>query len=231
MRNFACELSAVDDGVGRVMGTLDRLNLNDDTLVIFCADQGWLGGQHGIWGMGDHTRPLGAFDGMMQVPLVFRHVGKIKTARTTDLMVSNYDFMPSVLDYLGVAAPESKPDSPGRSYAPTLRDEKQPWDNVVYYEMENVRAIRSADWKYVRRYPSGPDELYDFAHDPEERKNLADAAEQQSAKTQLAKRLDAFFDRYADPKYDLYRGGASKSKLLSQPGLAPLTRIDARGTP
>ncbi len=61
IRTFAAELSAVDDGVGQIMATLDRLHLRERTLVVFCGDQGWLGGHHGIWGMGDHTRPLGAF--------------------------------------------------------------------------------------------------------------------------------------------------------------------------
>jgi arylsulfatase A-like enzyme len=77
MRRFAAELSAVDDGVGRILETLDKLGLAENTLVIFTADQGWAGGQQGIWGMGDHTRPLHAFDGTMHIPLIFRHPAKI----------------------------------------------------------------------------------------------------------------------------------------------------------
>jgi arylsulfatase A-like enzyme len=180
--------------------------------------------------MGDHTRPLGAFEGMMRVPLIFRHRGKIAAGTTSDHLVSNYDFMPSLVDYLGVTVPESdrksKVVSPGRSYAQTLRGQSQSWDEVIFYEMENVRAIRTSDWKYVRRFHDGPDELYDMTRDTEERTNLADAAEQSSMKAQLENQLVAFFDKYVDPKYDLYRGGASKSKLLTQPELKPGERID-----
>ena len=52
---YAAETSGVDDGVGEIMATLERLDLDDNTLVVYAADQGWMGGQNGMWGMGDHT--------------------------------------------------------------------------------------------------------------------------------------------------------------------------------
>ncbi len=70
MRRYAAEISGVDDGVGEVMATIDRLGLDEQTLVVFTADQGLGCGQHGLWGMGDHTRPLHAFDSTMHIPLI-----------------------------------------------------------------------------------------------------------------------------------------------------------------
>jgi arylsulfatase A-like enzyme len=228
IRNFAAELSAVDDGVGEIMNTLDHLHLSENTLVVFCGDQGWLGGQHGIWGMGDHTRPLGAFDGMMQVPLIFRQPGRIKSGSKSDALVSNYDFLPSVLDYLGrPPLPKTDPVSPGRSYAGFLRGQSPPWHDEVFYEFENLRSIRTRDWKYVHRHPDGPGELYDLVHDADERNNLHGQTTSQATEHELHKRLDEFFNCYADPKYDLYRGGASKSALLTYPGVRPGQRIDS----
>ena len=61
-----------------------------------------MGGQNGMWGMGDHTRPIGAHELMMQIPLIFRHPGNIPAGQTSDLLVSNYDFLPTVLGYLGL---------------------------------------------------------------------------------------------------------------------------------
>src|SRR5688572_23063432 len=75
MRRTAAEVSGVDDGVGDVMATLKRLGLDENTLVVFSADQGWMGGQNGMWGMGDHFRPIGAHELMMQIPLIFRQPG------------------------------------------------------------------------------------------------------------------------------------------------------------
>jgi arylsulfatase A-like enzyme len=217
MRHYASEISGVDDGVGRVMDALRKNGLDDRTLVVFAADQGLCAGQHGIWGMGDHTRPLSAFDDMIHVPLIWRHPGgAVRAGSRSDLLVSNYDFLPTVLEYLGLAdqTPE-KPAPPGHSYAAALRgnDNGVRSGDAVFFEFENVRAIRTADWKYVHRFPDGPDELYDLAADPGEATNLAGRAEHASRQADLSRRLGEFFDRFADPKYDLSRGGTSKTPL------------------
>lgn len=215
MRRYAAEVSGVDDGVGRVMAALKKQGLDDNTLVIFTGDQGLAAGQSGFWGMGDHTRPLTAYDWTMHVPLIWRHPGHIPAGQRQKLLVSNYDFLPSVLDYLGLKDKQAKkPSSPGRSYTAVLRGQPIKWDNVVFFEFENVRAVRTDRWKYIARFPDGPNELYDLNADPGERKNLIDQESLVATRNELRKRLDAFFARYADPQYDLWHGGRSKASRL-----------------
>jgi arylsulfatase A-like enzyme len=219
MRRYAAELSGVDDGVGRVMSTLNELGLDERTLVVFVADQGWGGGQHGIWGMADHTRPLHAFDETMHIPLIVRHPGSIAAGAKCDSMVANYDLMPTLLAYLGFEMPRGGvPRSPGRNFARVLRGETIAWENEVFYEFENTRAIRTPEWKYVRRHPEGPNEMYDVTSDQEETQNLVTLPAHGETRERLSKRLEAFFDRYADPKYDLWHGGRSKVARLVPPG-------------
>jgi arylsulfatase A-like enzyme len=131
-------------------------------------------------------------------------------------MVSNYDFLPTVLSYLGLeAALEGvTPRSPGRDFSPVLLGEEIPWDNRVYYEMEYVRAIRTAQFKYVHRL-EGPFELYDLQHDPFEKFNLYGQPSHAERQRELEQQLDKFFGDYAEPKYDLYHGGGSKASLLT----------------
>jgi arylsulfatase A-like enzyme len=216
MRRYAAEVSGVDDSVGQVMAALRRLALDEQTLVVFIADQGWGGGQHGIWGMGDHTRPLHAFDETMHIPLIFRHTGSIAAGKGCDLMVSTYDLMPTLLSSLGLVKriPDS-PSSPGRDFAAALRRKRTTWENVVFYEFENTRVVRTPDWKYISRHPDGPNELYHLQNDPGEKANLVDDAGHARTRRQLRGRLDRFFDRYADPKYDLWQGGRSKVGRLT----------------
>ena len=220
MRRVAAEVSAVDDGIGTVMETLDSHGLAEDTVVIFAGDQGWMGGQNGFFGMGDHTRPFGAHDLMMHVPLIFHHPKEIP-AGESDIMVSNTDFMPTVLDYLSLE--HRVPDEPnqklsGRSYAAVLRGENIDWNTAMFYEMEGCRAVRTEDWKYVaRRSPDGPGELYDMANDPHERLNLFGQPELASMQKQLARQLDDYFAEYANPEYDLWNGGRSKARRLYAP--------------
>lgn len=216
-RRMAAEVSGVDDGVGEVMATLKRLGLEEDTLVVYASDQGWMGGQNGLWGMGDHTRPVGAFELMMQIPFIFRHTGQIPAGRTSDLLVSNYDFLPSVLGYLGLADQMPQvPKSPGRDFSPVLRGRQVAWDNTVFYEMETCRAVRGERWKYVERHPSGPHELYDMQADPQERFNLYGQPGLEKTREEMAEKLHAFFAKYADPQYDVWKGGRSKARLVSK---------------
>ena len=200
------------------MATLERLGLEENTLVIFTADQGSAGGQHGLWGMGDHTRPLHAFDGTMHIPLIARQPGSIPAERTSDILTSNYDLLPTVLDYLKLADKlPAKPALPGRSYARVLRGEAAAdWKNEVFYEFENVRAIRTPQWKYVERIHQRPNELYNLAADPDEHHNLYGQPEHERTLLSLRRRLHRFFDEHADPKWDLWHGGRSKTDIFTE---------------
>jgi arylsulfatase A-like enzyme len=216
MRRYAAEVSGVDDGVGRVQAALKKWNLDKNTLVLFMADQGLAGGHSGFWGMGDHTRPLTAYDWTMHVPLIWSHPGHIPAGQRSDLLVSNYDVYPTLLEYLDLKAKAADGATrPGRSYLPVLQGKTLKWNNEVYYEFENVRAIRTERWKLIHRFPRGPEEMYDLKADPGEKNNLFEKAEYQDIREQLQARLHRFFNRYADPKYDLSRGGKSKTPLLS----------------
>ena len=211
IRGYAAAVSGVDDGVGTVLDTLDKLGLADDTLVIFTSDQGLCGGHHGMWGMGDHSRPLHTFEEAIHIPLLFRYPGAIPEGSVFDGRTCNYDFLASVNDYLGLDLELRK--SPGRSYAEGLMGRETTWDGTIFHEFENTRMIRTPRWKYTRRHPEGPDELYDMKRDPQERENRVEveAGEIEG----LRSRMDAFFDRYADPEYDLWRGGRSKAGRLT----------------
>ena len=229
MERYAAESSGVDDGVGEIMATLKRLGLDENTVVVYAADQGWMGGQNGMWGMGDHFRPTAAHNLMMQIPFIFRHPAKIPAGKTSDILVSNYDFLPSVLSHIGLGNKmPNKPKSPGRDFSAVLRGQPIKWENVGFYEMESVRAVNLDDWKYVARYPNGPYELYDLSKDPLERFNIFGQPGTDAKRTELAGRIDRFFAQYADPQYDVWKGGRSKAKLHTQYGAAAPTSTAPR---
>ncbi|MEK6248359.1 MAG: sulfatase-like hydrolase/transferase, partial [Planctomycetales bacterium] len=216
MRNTASQISLVDDGVGEVMAKLKELGLDDNTLVIFTADQGFAGGHGGFWGMGDHTRPLTAREQCMHIPLIVRQPGKVEAGKKLDEDVANYDLYPSLLNYLGLADQiPAAPARPGRDFSPLLQGKKVTWDNTVFYEFENIRVIRSDGWKYVERIGGEPNELYDLANDPGEANNLAGDAASNQKLSELRARLHTFFEKYSDPKWDLWSGkGSAKGGLL-----------------
>jgi arylsulfatase A-like enzyme len=221
IERVAAETSGVDDGVGEIMGTLKRLGLDENTLVIYAADQGWMGGQNGLWGMGDHTRPVGAHELMMQIPLIFRQPSRVRADATCDRLISNYDFLPTVLGHLGLSDKlPTKPKLPGRDFSPMLSgspadssfDEQT---NAVFYEFETCRAVRAERWKLVLRHPDGPHELYDMQADPRERFNRYGQPGTDAITNELRAKLDEFFNTYVDPQYDVWKNGRSKARRVT----------------
>ena len=218
IRRVASEVSGVDDGVGTVMRKLREADLDDNTVVIFVADQGWVGGHGGFFGMGDHTRPLTARDGMMQIPTIWRHPEKIVAGKRSRQMIANYDLMPTLLSYLGLQdRMPSLPRSPGHDYSQILTEQataKVDEQNAIFYEFENLRCIRTETVKYVHRHPNGPHELYDLTADPDEFNNLVrDDRWQSTPRADLKSQLDDFYGQYAEPKYDMWNGGTSQVRI------------------
>lgn len=217
IRRVATEVSGVDDGVGRVMDQLARLGIDDETLIVFLADQGWVGGHGGLFGMGDHTRPVTAFDGMMRIPMIWRHPGKIQSGLRSDCMISGYDVMPTLLGHLGMdSAMPKTPTSPGRDFSLELVGDQSAEErsDPVFYEFEGLRCIRTERWKYVQRYANGPDELFDLQSDPDEQHNLIEELRYRGKRDALRTQLSDFFNKYAEPKYDLWNGGTSQARMF-----------------
>ena len=218
IRRVATEISGVDDGVGEVMQALKTNGMDENTIVIFVADQGWVGGRGGFFGMGDHTSPLTARDGMMQIPMIWRHPNKIDAGNRTDQMIANYDFMPTLLGHLERSdLMPTVPKSPGRDMSPLLTGQsfqRTSEHAAVFYEFENLRCVRTTTHKYIHRHPNGPHELYDLINDPDEFVNLVDDPTHAKIRDGLKTRLFDFYDQYSLPKYDMWKGGTSQVRLF-----------------
>lgn len=213
MINVGSEVSMVDDGVGRILATLEELGLTEETLVIFSSDQGAAYGQHGLWGNSSQARPVVAYDENMHIPFIARHPGEIEAGRRVDDMISLYDVLPTLLDYTGL---DNLPvrNSPGTSFHDVLLGNEVEWKNEVFFEYILTRAIRTPEWKYVKRFLRTPDELYHLAVDPDENRNLASDPDYKETVAVLDRRLTGFFETYAAPEYNVWEGGTAKAALM-----------------
>jgi arylsulfatase A-like enzyme len=128
-------------------------------------------------------------------------------------LVGTIDIFGTILDYAGLPLPT--PDKMhSRSMRALIEQEQSRWNDAVFMEQEETRAIRTQDWLLMRRY--GPtlydfsDELYDLRNDPGERHNVIDQLEYASDLKTLRSRLETFFDTYSNPKWNLWAGGCAK---------------------
>ena len=211
LANIAAQNLVVDRAVGGVLDVLRERGLDDDTLVVFSTDQSNPFGQNGLWGHPYQTTPSYIRDCAFRVPLVLRQPGVIPAGVRNAHVVSQCDFFPTVLEYLGFADVVIAA-TPGRSFAPMLRGEQQAdWEDVAYMEHEESRAIRTPSYLYVKRLPGvGGDELYDLAKDPEQNVNVVDQAAYTETRCDLDARLTAFFETYSCAEYDIWKGGRPK---------------------
>ena len=202
LSGYYTAVSAMDQGIGKILDTLDELGIREETLIIFTSDNGMSMGHHGIWGKGNGTYPQNMYDSSVKVPTIISKPGEIPQAEICADLLSHYDIKPTLLAYLGIAA---EPDHlPGTSFLPLLQG-KQLDENrrvVVFDEYGPVRMIRTKEWKYISRFPDGPDELYDLVQDPNEEVNLVDDQANENTCQNLVEELNTWFEKYVDPKHD-----------------------------
>jgi arylsulfatase A-like enzyme len=195
-----------DETVGTLLDELDRRKLTENTLVIFCVDNGWIQDttsdkRGGLFGPKSKRSP---YDGGLRTPILVRWPGHTKAGRYDDL-VSTIDIAPTVLAAVGVESKTKLPGSNlldaasgkkpldrdavfGEVYEHTAIDIESPSKNLLY------RWTRAKNWKLivpVNESADRPAELYDLAADPHETKNLANREPEKVV--ELRQRLDAWW--------------------------------------
>ncbi|MEZ4710280.1 MAG: sulfatase-like hydrolase/transferase [Caldilineaceae bacterium] len=204
LAGYYAAVTAMDQNIGRLLDWLEANGQRENTLVIFTSDNGMNMGHHGVYGKGNATFPLNMFEESVKVPFIASQPGQIPVGVLNGDLLSQYDFMPTLLDYVGIEHAEAV-ELPGRSFAPILRGAKvkiAAEQVVVYDEYGPVRMIRTADWKYVHRYAFGPNELYHLADDPGELHNLAGQSQWAEVENEMHQRLGNWFARYVEPVND-----------------------------
>ncbi|MCC6264712.1 MAG: sulfatase-like hydrolase/transferase [Bryobacterales bacterium] len=198
MRAYSALVTGIDTNIGKVLQKLEEMGALENTLVIFTADQGWNAGHHGVWGKGNGTVPRNMYEESIRVPMIWQHPGRIAAQSRSDAMISNYDFFPTILDYLGCTAAPDK-DRVGQSYAPILRGGTPRWRDRLFFEYANVRSIRTRTMKLVMRADPWPSEMYDLEADPGEAINVISDGKYASVRASLTKELEGYFHAHGAP--------------------------------
>lgn len=187
----------LDRNVGRVLDALKNSGLEDDTLVIYTGDHGYMLGQHGRFEK--HC----SYDPAIRAPLLMRYPGKIKPAGATSSLVEFIDIAPTILQFCGMAAPAAVQ---GKSLVPVLEQPTRKHRDEVFieYSENEEAAVRTDRWKLVyttgrrerqdgyatgRPLPGRTIRLFDLEHDPDEMTNLADRPEHNSLVDELTRKL------------------------------------------
>ena len=164
----------IDAGIGRIMGTLDRLGAVDDTIIVFTSDHGDMMGDHGLM-----LKLIMHFQGCLRVPLIIKTPGG-SPSRTSSLAAS-IDLSHTLLDLCGV---DEYQGMQGTSLTPILDEPTATVRDAVLVEEDFPTAETGAPFPIktrttvtkTHRYTrdsNGFELLYDLEHDPDELVNLA----------------------------------------------------------
>ncbi len=159
----------MDEGVGRILGALDRTGRGEDTLVVFTSDNG---GER----FSDNWPLVGGkmdlLEGGIRVPYIARWPARIPAGRTTGQLAITMDWVATFLEAAGVAPDPAHPLD-GRSLLPVLEAPAQTVERELFWRMKyrEQKAMRAGSCKYLAL--DGHEFLFDLAADARERANLA----------------------------------------------------------
>lgn len=192
-----------DEALGQLLDTLDGLNMREETLVVFTSDHGLNCGHHGIWGKGNGTYPLNMVEESIRVPMILSQPDMIAEGKSLDGFVDHTDLFQTLLEYSEAGLPQYREEPlPGKSFLPKLinPDLDVNFKEIQFGEYGPLRMARTDSYKLVRRYPDGPNELFDLMNDPREMNNLIDNPEYSPLITELSQKIKEFFQRYSHPE-------------------------------
>jgi hypothetical protein len=208
---YAAMLRSVDDSVGRIVKKLAELRIADHTLIVFTSDNG--GAVHIGKPPATSNSPLrngkgSAYEGGLRVPLIVKMPGVTRAGSVCNKPVITMDFFPTLLELAGADRSAARTAVDGVSFVPLLRGEttlspdREPstpgrrdlfWHYPHYWNGGKVSpysVARVGDWKLIRFYETGREELYDVNSDLSEKNDLSSANPEK--RKELNTRLDAW---------------------------------------
>ena len=189
--------------MGRLLATLLRLDLAEDTVVVFTSDNGpWFEGSTG--GLRER-KGGGGYDGGYRVPCIAWAPGRIPAGRTVSSIVMGIDFLPTFVAMAGLPPPTGVALD-GRDITDVLIDgAPSPHEALILFDNDAPIAVRTQRWKYLSavyyrgmKLPYsifGYEELHDVIADPSESYSVAVANPEVTA--QMKARLDAARTEFA----------------------------------
>ncbi len=177
-------MADVDYNVGLLLSALRRLNLDRNTLVMWCTDNGPEGrrpwrGSPGPW-RGFYNSVM---EGGIRTPCVMRWVGRIPRGQKSNEVFHEMDIFPTVAAAAGIAMPKDRPIDGVNQLA--FLEKKQPKsarESALFFTGRSVRAVKWQDWKFHYAYQPEPRvtepplmRLFNLRSDPKEESDVKDA--------------------------------------------------------
>ena len=179
---YAGLLEELDQSVGRIAETVDRLGLAENTLVLFLSDNGGLEHEQGGTTVTSNAPLRGEkgtlYEGGIRIPAIARWPGRVPAQTLCGVPAITMDVYPTLLELAAASAPENQ-SLDGVNLAPVLKDPTAQlerdtlcWHLPHYHHSTPTSAIRRGNWKLIEFFETGELELYNLREELAEKTNL-----------------------------------------------------------
>jgi arylsulfatase len=233
-RKVYAMVTNIDENLGRLLRTLDQLNLSSNTAVVFLTDNG---PQQRRYVAGLRGRKSSVFEGGVKVPCFMRFPGRLPENLTIDTPTAHIDLLPTILALCGISAPGGVLID-GQNLLPLVDNKPVDWaERPLFFHWQrgfpepyhNI-AVRKGRYKLVGQFPHGAGKkdfaLFDLEKDPYELENV------QSSHPEIVAELIAEFDSwYAEMMESPHLRQIQRIKLGTRhENPVILNRNDAKGS-
>jgi len=164
---YKAGVTETDDLLGGVFARLDELGLSEDTLVLLLSDHGMPLMEHGL--LRKFGYPL--YDELARIVWMARLPGQLPAGKRVPSLVSNVDFLPTLLSLTGVSVDS---ELEGQDLVPLIEGEADKVRDRLFLGAYNYRTgVRTETHKFIDNRGERPNELFDMIADPLESENLA----------------------------------------------------------
>ncbi|MBT7743237.1 MAG: sulfatase, partial [Opitutae bacterium] len=175
---YAC-VSYVDAQIGKIMKTLDDLDLRKNTVIVLWGDHGWHLGEHNFWGKHNLMHLSTRSPLIVSAP-------RFKSGQTCDRLVEFVDLYPTLIDLSGLKSVNEKLE--GTSFKPLLEKPRSPWKKAVFSQFKSANGVVTDSYNFAE-FDDGQKMLFDLKADPDENVNLAASPEHKKTLYRLGKML------------------------------------------
>lgn len=183
-KEYASMKTRLDNHVGKILDLLKKLNIEDNTIIVFAGDNGYSAwGYFGRkqWDYDEFFKNKGPFfggkfsiyEGGLRVPTFIKWNRKIKQGSTSDLQIAFWDFLPTFAE---IAGNTKKIQTDGISFMPELTGNKgnQKKHKFLYWEYSNFQVALIDIWRIERVHPDSVCKVFDNYSDTYSTNNIAE---------------------------------------------------------
>ncbi len=208
-------ISFVDEQIGKILESLEKKRVLDETLILFVSDHGDMTGDQHLW------RKSYAYEPSARVPLVVRWPTGLLSAKRGQVLSQTVEIRDILPTFLNAAGAVERPELDGRSILPLIAGKTQGWrphldleHGICYSPKNHWNALTDGREKYIYHAYDGSEQFFDLEQDPHEVNDLA-------SESSAERRVAAWRNRmiaHLEPRGEAY---VKNGKLIPRPQNMP----------